>query len=203
MMPEGIAPASHSRRRRPCGRRARGADRKAGCALTAPLRREQTQAHLRPSGRGLRPGDAPSVVDPERFTSAGRIMRPGRGLLLRCAAQAATARPAAFQSALPPAVLLPESFRGGCSFGAAPPIKSGARPLLRACIRRLLCSTAGTARGQRLRRVGFRVSIVSARRAHLPDLPGRLHSLVQHPDDLDQLRRDRAVIEDVHGPPDP
>src|SRR5215510_7908051 len=27
---------------------------------------------------------------------------------------------AAFQSALPPAVLLPESFRGGCSFGAAP-----------------------------------------------------------------------------------
>ena len=28
---------------------------------------------------------------------------------------------AAFQSALPPAVLLPESFRGGCSFGAALP----------------------------------------------------------------------------------
>src|SRR6516165_2470282 len=28
--------------------------------------------------------------------------------------------PAAFQSALAPAVLLPESFRGGCSFGAAP-----------------------------------------------------------------------------------
>src|SRR6516165_7266870 len=28
--------------------------------------------------------------------------------------------PAALQSALPPAVLLPESFRGGCSFGAAP-----------------------------------------------------------------------------------
>src|SRR5712691_2841521 len=27
--------------------------------------------------------------------------------------------PAAFQSALPPAVLLPVSFRGGCSFGAA------------------------------------------------------------------------------------
>src|SRR5205823_10031808 len=35
-------------------------------------------------------------------------------------------RPAAFQSALPPAVLLPESFRGGCSFGAAAPdVRSG------------------------------------------------------------------------------
>ena len=45
---------------------------------------------------------------------------------------------AAFQSALPPAVLLPESFRGGCSFGAAPDI---ARPLLRACIQRHPCST--------------------------------------------------------------
>ena len=34
--------------------------------------------------------------------------------------------PAAFQSALAPAVLLPESFRGGCSFGAAAPEPSGA-----------------------------------------------------------------------------
>ena len=49
---------------------------------------------------------------------------------------------AAFQSALPPAVLLPESFRGGCSFGAAHPHSSGARPLLRACIQRSLCSTS-------------------------------------------------------------
>ena len=55
--------------------------------------------------------------------------------------------PAAFQSALPPAVLLPESFRGGCSFGAAP----CARPLLRACIQRSLFSTS---RRRRLGRCG-------------------------------------------------
>src|SRR6202011_1620567 len=36
---------------------------------------------------------------------------------------------AAFQSALPPAVLLPESFRGGCSFGAADPCSSRGRDL--------------------------------------------------------------------------
>ena len=51
--------------------------------------------------------------------------------------------PAAFQSALSPAVLLPESFRGGCSFGAALPAHTRARPLLRACIRRGPCSTGG------------------------------------------------------------
>src|SRR5215469_13795982 len=38
---------------------------------------------------------------------------------------------------LAPAVLLPESFRGGCSFGAA----LVARPLPRACNQRLSCST--------------------------------------------------------------
>src|SRR6516162_8641119 len=37
--------------------------------------------------------------------------------------------PAAFQSALPPAVLLPESFRGGCSFGAAAPCSNRGRDL--------------------------------------------------------------------------
>src|ERR1700736_6765509 len=70
-----------------------------------------------------RPIAAPSVVDPERFTrttaqAAARAYSFGeRGL------------PAAFQSALPPAVLLPESFRGGCSFGAADPCSSWGRDL--------------------------------------------------------------------------
>jgi len=50
--------------------------------------------------------------------------------------------PAAFQSALPPAVLLPESFRGGCSFGSAHRFISGRDLILRACIRQLLLALA-------------------------------------------------------------
>src|SRR5262249_34088073 len=60
---------------------------------------------------------APSVVDPESFTPAAGEPRPG----LTPSVSDRRYRPAAaFQSALAPAVLLPESFRGGCSFGAAP-----------------------------------------------------------------------------------
>jgi hypothetical protein len=40
-----------------------------------------------------------------------------------------------------PQSLLPESFRGGCSFGAASLIPAGARPLLRACNQPCVCST--------------------------------------------------------------
>src|SRR5258708_22429057 len=42
-------------------------------------------------------------------------MRPG---YLVGEARATSGHAPAFQSALPPTVLLPESFRGGCSFGA-------------------------------------------------------------------------------------
>src|SRR5438132_13929638 len=63
-----------------------------------------------------RPNLAPSVVDPERFTSAAGEPRPGLTPSVSCRNLLPAA---AFQSALPPAVLLPESFRGGCSFGAA------------------------------------------------------------------------------------
>src|SRR5215469_5557276 len=62
-------------------------------------------------------GLAPSVVDPERFTATEAEPRPG---LTPSVSGRRLVPAAAFQSALPPAVLLPESFRGGCSFGAAP-----------------------------------------------------------------------------------
>src|SRR5690349_15280494 len=97
----------------------RGGDHKARCALTAPLRWDQTQAHLRPGGRGLRPGDAPSVVGPERFTAAGAHSGERAAAYSFGVRASPSDSPAAFQSALPPAVLLPESLRGGCSFGAA------------------------------------------------------------------------------------
>src|SRR5260370_36310633 len=99
----------------------RGADRIAGCALTAPLRRDQTQAHLRPGGRGLRPGDAPSVVGPERFTAAGAHSGERAAAYSFGVRSSLKDSPAAFQSALPPTVLLPESFQGGCSLGAPSP----------------------------------------------------------------------------------
>jgi hypothetical protein len=52
----------------------------------------------------------PLCLKPERFTRPGW----GMGLLLRCAGGRI---PATLQSALFTTVLLPESFRGGCSFG--------------------------------------------------------------------------------------
>ncbi len=103
-----------------CGRRAFGAARRAGCAA-GRQQRPGPRACLRQSGR-VRVPIAPSVVDPERFT--GPALSTGLGLLLRRAA-GLRGPAAAFQSALPPAVLLPESFRGGCSFGAAFPIPIG------------------------------------------------------------------------------
>jgi hypothetical protein len=89
-------------------------------------RRGVTRGHsyLRQSGRQA-PGDAPSVVDPERFTRPILNPTPSRGGAGQGPAYSFGERvgvlfpTAAFQSALPPAVLLPESFRGGCSFGAA------------------------------------------------------------------------------------
>jgi hypothetical protein len=116
--------------------------------------------------------------------------------------------PAAFQSALPPTVLLPESFRGGCSFGAAPPDLTSGRDL--SCGRAYggPCVAPRDGAGQRLgeavcRGVPILGWLVEPIFGSLPDLPRRVHALVQDPEDLDHLRLDRTIIEDVHRPPDP
>src|SRR5437763_8051675 len=86
----------------------------------APIRLKQTGRTSDNADATLRPGDPPSVVDPERFTAAD----PPSGSwprLTPSVSDPARWPAAAFQSALPPAVLSPESFRGGCSFGAAHP----------------------------------------------------------------------------------
>src|SRR5207244_11000543 len=71
-----------------------------------------------------RPGAAPSVLYPERFTepAASGVRTAAYSFGVRAGS---VVWPAAFQSALSPAVLLPESFRGGCSFGAAPRFTPG------------------------------------------------------------------------------
>src|SRR5205814_10096344 len=121
-----------------------------------------------------RPNLAPSVVDPERFTSAAGEPCPG---LTPSVSRRTLCPAAAFQSALPPAVLLPESFRGGCSFGAArSEVKSG---------RDLSCGRAYGAPCVPPRTGGSQPlpASASARIRSCPDLPSRLHSLVQHPHD--------------------
>src|SRR6516165_6965074 len=90
-------------------------------------RRNDRWAHpyLRQSGRrSVRPlpplswtlRDSPDspTLHPPPLAGEGRV--GGSGLTPSVSGRS----PAAFQSALAPAVLLPESFRGGCSFGAAP-----------------------------------------------------------------------------------
>ena len=57
---------------------------------------------------------APSVAVPERFHDRGW----NRARLPPSVSHTGYGRLAAFQSAIPLAVLWPESFRGGCSFGA-------------------------------------------------------------------------------------
>src|SRR5262249_10202188 len=100
-----------------------------------PQRRRDGQGHRRASDRAdacasdspplswtLRDSPEPARTAPAPAYSVGE--RP-----------ASEEPAAAFQSALPPTVLLPESFRGGCSFGAATLAYAEARSLLRACDR--------------------------------------------------------------------
>src|SRR5690348_9201676 len=75
-----------------------------------------------------RDGD-PSVREPERFTAGD-----ARAVYLFGETRALDA--SAFQSALALTVLLPESFRGGCSFGAEPRVTPrAARSLPSGCFR--------------------------------------------------------------------
>src|SRR5438067_9458863 len=147
---------------------------------------ETDRAHLRQHGRNPRPGDAPSVVDPERFTAADPPSG-SRPRLTPSVSDPARWPAAAFQSALPPAVLLPESFRGGCSFGAAPPGQTRARPLLRACIQRGLCTTAED------RKPAVRLCRPSAARSAPAKAPVEL-------DDLGGLLKADGDIEIARGP---
>lgn len=64
---------------------------------------------------GTRPSGASSVMEPERFhqrNSCSACLSPS-------VSKTPQGRQAAFQRAIPRAVLLPESFRGRCSFGAS------------------------------------------------------------------------------------
>ncbi len=119
------APASHSRRTAPSWRPARHADRRAGCAAEVFGRFDSRPKHLRVGTRAFRVSDPPSVLGPERFTDFRSRKRRGNRLYSFGGTAQVSGRPA-FQSVFTPAVLLPESFRGGCSFGAGR--RSGGRP---------------------------------------------------------------------------
>src|ERR1700739_2912798 len=105
----GIAAASRTRQRAPYSRQ--GRDGESGAVSAGAVRRLKQGPHsLRQSGRrSVRP------LPPLSWTLRDSP-EPRPGLTPSVSGRS----PAALQSALPPAVLLPESFRGGCSFGAAP-----------------------------------------------------------------------------------
>jgi hypothetical protein len=105
-------------------------------------------------------------------------------------------RPAAFQSALSPTVLLPESFRGGCSFGAALRAHTRARPLLRACIRHGPCSTGGASRPANPDGVSAGHLLILVGNPSKP--PAGLHPFVQNSNDLDEAGLDLTVRDNVH-----
>ena len=96
------------------------ARRRAACASGArrkPDRRSSGRTPRSPTGLAPRAGmarvQAPSVAGPERFQRQGLL--PSR---LTPSVSRRVGR--CFPECHPPAVLLPESFRGGCSFGAPP-----------------------------------------------------------------------------------
>ena len=124
-----------------------------------------------------------------------------RGLLLRWAAGLCPT--AAFQSALAPAVLLPESFRGGCSFGAAAPETPG---------RGLSCGRAygppyvAPHRQRRQTHYEFQAQPRCRHKMLMPfvrwnlELASRLHAVVQNPRDFDQTRLDNAIVDHMNRP---
>src|SRR5262249_29662732 len=119
-----IAPAFHSQRKQPAGRRVRHETYTAACVAAAP------------SG-ALRSCASPLVSGPRRSKTNERSIAPHWSTswrrLRRCVGAPSVCLPenvipsagatcASFQSTSIIAVLLPESFRGGCSFGVGKPI---------------------------------------------------------------------------------
>ena len=110
------APAWNSRRTAPCARRARRAGRAAACggAGLAEFVGHRVPARALHESAATAPVRAPSVRRPERFPAAvaAGYSFGGRPDMRR--------RPLSRASLAFARSLSPESFRGGCSFGAPP-----------------------------------------------------------------------------------
>src|SRR5262249_60363569 len=118
------APALHTRRKRAAARRARHETYGVACAAAELVGALRSYAPPLVGGR-RRPETNERKIWPHRSTSWRRLRRcvgaPSVALPENVIPSAGATR-ASFQSTSTIAVLLPESFRGGCSFGGGSPL---------------------------------------------------------------------------------
>src|SRR5262249_61079792 len=135
----GTAPAFHSRRKQPAARHVRDEIYRAVCAAMAPF--DALRSCASPSNSGPRRSKTNERSIAPHWSTSLRRLRRCVGAPSVCLPEnvipSAGATCASFQSTSIIAVLLPESFRGGCSFGVGKPISP---PVILTCTYFLILS---------------------------------------------------------------